>query len=255
MMESPKIDPVDSRRQRARNANRLVYRLSHRWLLMVNLFLGVLVLLPWLAPVFMNWGWEAPARGIHFVYQALCHQYPQRSYFLFGDQFMYSLEEVGQVWPDISNPLVIRQFIGTPEMGWKVAWSDRMISMYGGMFLFGLLYGLVRKWLRPLSIWGFFLFSVPMGIDGLTHTISDLYGLGNGFRYTNLWLAELTNNAFALEFYAGTLLWSFNWWMRLITGLLFALGLIWFAFPHLEASFRQTVHQIEAKFRHAGVDL
>ena len=254
-MDHTDSEQVDSRRRRAREANRLVYRMSRRWLLITNIFLGVLVILPWFAPVFMHWGWEAPAKGIHFIYQALCHQYPQRSYFLFGEKFMYSLEEVGQVWHDIQNPLIIRQFIGTPEMGWKVAWSDRMISMYGGMFIFGLLYGLVRNRLKPLSIWGFFLFSLPMGIDGLTHTISDLYGLGNGFRYTNVWLAEMTNYAFSPDFYAGTGLWSFNWWMRLLTGLIFALGLIWFAFPHLEISFKQTTDQIERKFEHAGLEI
>ncbi len=254
-MGSSDATVTDRRREQARRANRLLYRFSSHWLLFFNIFLGILVTLPWLAPIFMELEMVRTARGIHFVYQALCHQYPQRSYFLFGPQFMYTLEEVGQVWPDTANPLIIRQFIGTPEMGWKIAWSDRMVSMYGGLFLFGVVYALLRRWIKPLSLWGLIFFSIPMAIDGVTHTISDLYGLGQGFRDSNVWLAELTNYAFDPLFYAGSDLGSFNWWMRLFTGLLFALGVIWFAFPHLDFSFRQTSRTIETKFDHAGLEL
>ena len=38
----------------------------------------------------------------------------------------------------------LRHFLGTPTLGWKLAWSDRMVSFYGGLFLFTLLYGLLR---------------------------------------------------------------------------------------------------------------
>ena len=41
-----------------------------------------------------------------------------------------------------TDPMVLRTFIGTPELGWKVAWSDRMVSFYGGWFLFAALYAL-----------------------------------------------------------------------------------------------------------------
>jgi hypothetical protein len=47
------------------------------------------------------------------------------------------------------NPLILRQFVGNPEMGWKVAWSDRMVSLYGGIFLFTLFYRLLPGQLWP----------------------------------------------------------------------------------------------------------
>jgi len=77
-------------------------------------------------------------------------------------------------------------------------------------------------------------------LDGGTHMLSDLTGgIGVGFRYTNQWLAILTNNAFPPTFYLGDALGSFNSWMRLITGVLAGLGIAWFALPYLEESFGQ----------------
>lgn len=246
---------TDEKRAAAQRLNRIVYKLAKRWLLIANTLLGILIILPWLAPIFMQLGLETPARVIHVGYMALCHQFPQRSYFLFGPEAMYTLDEVSLVWDNIANPLELRRFIGTPEMGWKVAWSDRMVSMYGALFLFGVLYHFVRDRLKPLPFWGLVLFLMPMGIDGVTHVISDLYGLTNGFRYHNQWLAELTNYAFDPLFYSGNAFWSFNWWMRLLSGIFFGLGVVWFAFPYLESGFKQTQREIEVKFRQANLEL
>jgi len=76
-----------------------------------------------------------------------------------------------------------------------------------------------------------------MVLDGVTHLVSDFSGLGNGFRYTNDWLAILTNKAFAPSFYLGDSLGSFNSWMRWATGFLFSFGLVWWAFPYLDEQF------------------
>lgn len=81
---------------------------------------------------------------------------------------------------------------------------------------------------------GLTLFLLPMFIDGGTHFLSDLAGLGQGFRYTSVWLANLTNHVFPATFYAGDALGSFNSWMRLITGQLFGLGVVRFGFPYLD---------------------
>jgi uncharacterized membrane protein len=239
------------------NNYRTSYWLAQHWLLLVNIALGIFVLLPFLAPVFMHWGWETPGRAIHLLYTLFCHQLPQRSYFFFGPQpiTIVTLPEVAAVWPNSDNPLILRQFLGNPDMGWKMAWSDRMVSMYGGIFLFGLLYALLRRvrFINPLPLWGMILFALPMAVDGTTHFVSDFAGLSAGFRYTNAWLAEWTNDAFSPAFYQGDGIGSFNWWMRLFTGLLFAMGLVWLLFPHLEIAFRQTRRELEAKMRHAAL--
>ena len=84
-----------------------------------------------------------------------------------------------------------------------------------------------------LPWWGFILLLLPMVWDGTTHAISDLAGIGLGFRDTNMWLATLTNNIFPADFYAGDALGSFNFIARFITGLLAGLGIVWFAFPYM----------------------
>jgi uncharacterized membrane protein len=181
----------------------------------------------------MHIGWKNAGNAIYFIYSFLCHQLAQRSYFLFGTKLTYSLAEIGATGVDASNFLALRHFIGNAGMGWKVAWSDRMVSMFISLWIFGLLWWPLRKRLPKLPIWGLILFLLPMAVDGGTHFLSDLAGLGLGFRDTNLWLATLTQHMFRFEFYAGEAWGSFNSLMRLLTGILFGLGVAWFAFPYL----------------------
>lgn len=208
--------------------------LAEHWFAIFILAMGLFVGLPFLAPVFMKFGWTGPGRMIYSIYSLLCHQLPQRSFFLFGSKAMYSLGEIQSVWQESANPMILRQFIGNSDMGWKVAWSDRMVSMYTGTLFAALLWWPIRKQLRPLPWWGLAIFLFPMFIDGSTHFISDFWGLGEGFRYSNAWLAELTGDALSPSFYAGDALGSFNSWMRLITGVLFGTGVVWFGFQYLE---------------------
>lgn len=39
----------------------------------------------------------------------------------------------------------------------------------------------------------------------------------------------------------------FNSWMRLITGVLFGLGIVWFGFPYIHNVFQDTMTQIKSK--------
>lgn len=236
-------------------SNRLLYRLTQHWLLWLALLFGIYVGLPWLAPIFMQLGWFKAGNVIYAVYSTQCHQLPQRSFFLFGPKAMYSLPEVQAAWQNTFNPLVLRRFVGNPDLGWKVAWSDRMVSLYTTIPLSALLYAALRKRLRPLPWWGFVLLGLPMVVDGGTHFVSDLAGIGQGFRDSNAWLAALTGNAFAPLFYADDALGSFNSWMRLITGVLFGLGTAWFAFPYLEETAHDVMREIETKFARAGLPL
>ncbi len=233
-------------------ADRVIYRLGRHWMLVFSVVYGLYVGLPSLAPVFMRVGWEGAARPIYLFYSFLCHQMAQRSLFLFGSKGMYSLSEIQAVWPHNFDMLLLRRFIGAPEMGWKVAWSDRMVSMYTSILFFAWMWYPLRRKIKPLPIWGFILFLLPMAVDGTTHFISDFAGIGQGFRYTNEWLAALTNNVFAPTFYTGDTLGSFNSWMRLISGILFGLGVVWFGFPYLEEAAADTVRALKAKFRRAG---
>jgi uncharacterized membrane protein len=221
--------------------------LNKYWFLVFSLSYGMFVGLPFIAPVLMELGLAKAANVIYTIYSFLCHQFPQRSFFFFGEKFMYSLAEVQDAWQVTINPLVLRRFLGNPEMGWKVAWSDRMISMYTSILLVSWIWYPFRKRLANFPIWGFFIFLIPMALDGTTHMISDFAGIGQGFRDHNVWLAEITNYQFLPAFYSGDGIGSFNSWMRLVSGLSFGIGVVLFGFPYLDEVFESNLAQIVVK--------
>ncbi len=211
--------------------------LGDNWVKLFLLVYGAWVTLPFFAPIFMHLGWINSAKAIYTSYSFFCHQLPQRSLFLFGQNTMFSLADIQTVWKNTLDPLVLREFIGNSEFGWKIAWSDRMISFYGGIWVFGLLWYPLRKRAKQIPWWSFFLLLMPIIVDGTSHLLSDFAGIGQGFRDMNIWLVNLTNNAFPASFYAGDALGSFNSWIRWITGLLGGLGIVWFTFPAIDIAF------------------
>lgn len=213
-------------------------------------------LMPWFAPVFMKLGWTAPANAVYTLYSPLCHQMAQRSFFLFGEQVMYSPDEFPLQLTEKTgaDALLLRRFRGNTDFGWKVAWSDRMVSMYGGLWLAMLLFTITAHYrqVRPLSLWIFALTLVPMLLDGGTHTLSDLSGLQHGFRYDNAWLASLTGSVFPSSFYHGDGLGSFNSWMRLFSGIAFGFGVVWFIFPYLLRATGQSSQALNEQLQRAA---
>lgn len=212
------------------------------WLLAFNTAWGVFVTLPWLAPIFMHLHLTWLGRVVYFIYNFFCHQLPERSWFLFGAGFSYTQIQIAEVWgrplSAISNELIRRQFIGTPELGWKIAWSDRMVSMYTSIFLFGLLYALLRERgirLKGISWWLFGLLILPMAVDGTTHLINDALRLD--FRQTNQWAVFLTNYALPTNFYTDDLFGSLNSVLRIVTGILFGYSVVGFLWPIMESEF------------------
>ncbi len=236
---------------RARSSKSSADWLIDHWLALFLAVYGMWVWSPWLAPVFMHLGWDGAGRVIYSVYSFFCHQLPERSFFLFGQKPMYSLEEIQAAWRNTMNPLVLRQYIGGPGMGWKVAWSDRMISFYTTIWLFALLWWPFRWKVKMLPWWGIALFLLPIALDGGTHFLSDLSGIEQGFRENNQWLAVLTNHIFPASFYVGNALGSFNSWMRLITGPLASLGIVWFVFPYIHKT--QALNQELGKYDYGKI--
>lgn len=178
--------------------DRLARFVGLHWLGLACAAFAVYAGLPWLAPVFASLGWWDLADPIYTAYALSCHQLPERA---------------GNV------------------MGYQVGFCYRNTALYGGVFLFGTLYGLARSgavaWLRRLRRaipwWGLALFILPMLVDGLTH----MFGLREPM------LADDMPASFG-SFYVGSQLFSFNWWLRVTTGLLAALGVVWFAFPRMD---------------------
>ena len=211
--------------------------LTRHWLDTFLLIYGIWVILPFLAPVFMRLGWTTAGNGLYLFYSFFCHQLPERSFFFFGSKSMYSLTEIQAAWQTTFDPLLLRKFVGNEALGWKVAWSDRMISFYSSIWLAALIWRPFRWKIKPLPLWAFALLLLPIALDGGTHLLSDFAGIGQGFRDTNQWLALLTNNSLPASFYAGDTLGSINSWLRLISGALAGVGIVWFVFPYMQESF------------------
>jgi uncharacterized membrane protein len=210
---------------------------GRHWLALVNLAWGLVFGLPWLAPMLMRVGATRAARVIYFAYGFLCHQFADRSFFLFGPRLSYMASELLPLAPAGDPRLAIRAFQGIPALGYKVAWSDRMVAIYGGVLVGGLLFALARHRLQGPRWWGPALLLLSMAIDGATHVLSDLAGFNVGFRYTNVWLVALTGHRLGKAFYVGNALGSFNSWARLISGALAGLTVVWAAYPAIERTF------------------
>jgi uncharacterized membrane protein len=190
-----------------------VYSLSKHWLVVFNALIGLYVLLPILAPILMVSGAAPLGRAIYIVYRPACHQLPERSFFLFGPQAVYSLDELWAlgVVSGEDNIFSRQGILGTPEIGFKLALCQRDMALYGGLLVGGLLFGLVRKRLQPLKWWIFGLFLVPMAVDGGTQL---------------LFLREST------------------WFLRVITGGLVGVGAVWLLYPYLETAFAEIREQV-----------
>ena len=183
--------------------DKAIFKLAVHWLAVANLFWGLYVGLPLLAPVLMDAGWTVPAKVIYTLYRPACHQRPERSYFIGGPKTTYTPEELRAAGVNL-DPLV--RDIGNEAVGWKVAFCERDVAIYGALFVTGLLWALVRRWLkdRRMPLRYFALFLVPMAIDGLLQ----LFGL-----------------------------YESNWLRRTITGVTFGVGAVFFAYPYVEEGF------------------
>lgn len=196
------------------------------------LFLGFItlyVMLPWLAPVFMRLGLYTPARWIYSAYGFTCHQLAFRSWFLFGEQPAYpraaagvpGLRTFGEVTGLNEEDLwAARRFVGTPELGYKVAICQRDVALWGAFWLFTLTYTLLYRWkgvrLRPLRWYWWLLFGVlPIGLDGFSQLFSQIPGSFLPYRESTPLL-------------------------RTLTGALFGLTTAWFMFPMMLESMEET---------------
>jgi uncharacterized membrane protein len=158
---------------------RLTLGLARHWLTIFIVAFGILNILPIVAPVTMRLGWMPIGDAIYTFYSPLCHQMAQRSFFLFGPQVMNDLNALPLNFTGnkVADMLLLREFQGNQELGWKVAWSDRMVAMYGGFWLAGVIYSLLRRnrRLKPISIW--ILLLLPAIAERILHLMSDLVGL------------------------------------------------------------------------------
>lgn len=211
--------------------DRFVLWLSRHWLAVLNTIALVYVGLPVVAPVLMYVGLDWPASVIHTLYRPLCHQLPQRSFFLFGPQMTYRLEQLAE----IAGSTILEEpwsgaFLGSDTVGYKAALCQRDLAIYGSIFLAGLVFGVLRqrRTVRPLPWWAYVGVGVlPMLVDGGSQWVS--YALATLVPSLGITPHETTPV------------------MRVITGALFGLCTVWLAYPYVEDTMAELREGLEAK--------
>ncbi len=236
---------VERRRQLARSApdehtrrvvialDRAVFWLTRHWAAILNVIALVYVGLPFVAPALMLVGAERAARVIHLAYSPMCHQLPQRSWYLFGPQPAYSVSELmSLVGEEELAGRWSRSFIGNSSVGYKVALCQRDVDIYGTICAAGLLYSVLRRRMRipPLRWWAYVAFGVlPMLVDG-------------GYQWVSYIVAALwPDNRFIRPHETTPLL-------RTVTGALFGLATVWLAYPHVEATMAEIRENLRQRF-------
>jgi len=203
--------------------DRLVLVIARHWLAMATIFLSLYIGIPFLAPILLHNGYAAQAEWIYTVYGFNCHLLSHRSYFLFGEQPVYALEELQTLVPGGTHQDAVsffwRDFRGNAELGYKVALCQRDLAIYGAMIWGGLMFGLFGRRLRPMD-WRLWLLVavVPMLLDGGSQLI--------GLRQS-------------------------NYMLRTITGALFGMGSVWLAYPYVETAMRDLREQAQEQYTRA----
>lgn len=209
-------------------ADQIVYWIAQHYLKLINLIVLFYVGLPFLAPVLMKANLTPPARIIYNIYGVVCHQLAYRSFFLFGEQFVYPREMAGldglksysqaTGLPEVNSVEAIlsaRQFIGDEQVGYKVALCQRDVAIYLGILVFGLIFSLNRNF-QSLTWYVWVLLGiVPIGLDGISQIISQPPFSLIPFRESTPYL-------------------------RVLTGFAFGFFTAWFGFPSVEESMAET---------------
>jgi uncharacterized membrane protein len=237
--------------------DRFILGFSRRWVLVISALVGLYAGIPFLAPVAMHLGWSGVGDTIYRVYSPVCHQFAFRSWFLFGDQAVYprqragvalgSFEQYASQEPAFSgidvNALdtdlifAAKQFRGSERMGWKVAFCERDVAIYGSITLFGILFAILTRLgvrVPHLPFWAYLLIAIaPIGLDGFSQ-----------------YFANPPFNGFGLAFYP---IRESTPFLRVLTGSLFGMGNAWLAFPYIEESMQETRELVTSKLLKAGV--
>lgn len=244
----------------ALRANLLLLRISRNWLRVTIGFLAIYVALPVIAPTMMHLGLESSGRALYTLYSPFCHQFAFRSLFLFGEQPAYPRFNTGsplrpfeayaeqlpefdpsRIVPPFPGPVgdvyaftpgfqgAAREFLGNPQMGYKMTLCARDIAIYSAMLVGAVLYARIGRRVRPVPIWLYVLLGLgPIGLDGFSQLL--------GYPPFNLWPPRETLPGY-----------------RVVTGALFGLMNVWLGFPYLQMSFDETREAIEAKLQRAGI--
>ncbi|MFZ1474970.1 MAG: DUF2085 domain-containing protein [Anaerolineae bacterium] len=199
-----------------RAVNGMVAWIARHWLLLFSVLLILYLAVPVAAPILMQSGHERSARLIYAFYRLLCHELPERSYFLFGPQPLYSLSELTAAGV-LPGPSILERplYLGDMQFGYKIALCQRDLAIYGSVLLGGWVFGLLRgrAGLPRLTIKTYLIFLAPIAVDGFTQ----LFG----------WRES-------------------NYLLRTATGALFGLASAWLAYPNIQDAMADALQSLDA---------
>jgi uncharacterized membrane protein len=171
------------------------------WLAALNLALAAFIAGALAAPILAALGWRSAADGLYTAYHFTCHEWAFRSFFLLASKqpqlAVYSQQQLLDLDTDPFS------FIGSPDLGWKMAFCERDLAIYVALLAAGLYYARHRQ-LRPANFVVYGILILPITVDGFTQLL--------GWRES-------------------------TWQLRVVTGLLFGLASGWLVLPRLDAVF------------------
>ena len=168
-------------------ADRISLWISKHYLFVLNFFLLLYFVFPFLAPTFKAAGMDGAADALYTIYKPVCHQWSFRSWFLFGKQAYYPHEAAeipgvlsfesatGITEENDPSRMQAREFTGNETIGYKIALCQRDEAIWGSMFLFGFIYALTGRQIRKLHwiVW-IAIGLVPVGLDGFSQLLSQI---------------------------------------------------------------------------------
>jgi uncharacterized membrane protein len=229
------VQKRQDRGHRVSKADRFSYWFTRHYMLVFNTFVFLFIGLPFLAPVLLKADIQPPARVIYTFYSMMCHQLAFRSWFLFGEQPAYpramagvpGYQSLAQVAGIADNDLTkARAFTGNPAVGYKVAFCERDVAIYGSILLFGVIFSVYRSRIKSLPWYIWLLIGiVPMGIDGVSQ-IPSLLTIA-----LPAWIPLRESTPF----------------LRTLTGFLFGFSTAWYGYPFIYEAMEETKRLMKYK--------
>lgn len=188
------------------------------WVIAVGLLLYTVI--PFISPILFETGHPRLGWYIQTMYSFFCHQRPERSIFLFGEQITYSMQDLLPY--GYNGGLDGYTFVGNKNLGYKAAFCVRDTFLYGSMSIVGISILAMRKNIRIHWAWSIIL-CVPLILDGGLQFLSEFLYLSRDFLGIDL----------AKPFYLS------NNVKRAVTGILFGTGVAVFLFNELTIALRK----------------
>src|SRR5437867_2347700 len=141
-VDQPRLSPPRAQFNRlvTRGLDHAQVGLARRWLALTNGVLALALSLALAAPLLVALGYSQLAGPIYWVYGAICHQWPFRSFFLFGPQITYSSDQI----VSLAGADQLWTLLGSQQTGYKMAFCERDFAIVAAGLAMGLLYVRVR---------------------------------------------------------------------------------------------------------------